>query len=192
MVDHVLGEPHRAEPFASGCTALERPTRRNVILEYHLRVVERVEFQGALRVDQLLRVLHPGQERLAWDRRRLGSLLVDKIGVLCFGQYWPIAGWTALVILVTLLVTALAWSFRTCERCLSCGGSCCRRSHRPAGGALDPALRRLPETPVPPAYSSVALVGPGCSTPVDTEYYQRKVRGRGAGRRPHDLVLQFS
>ena len=53
-------------------------------------------------------------------------------------------------------------------------------------------LRHLPETPVPPAYSSVALVGPGCSTPVDTEYYQRKVRGRGAGRRAHDLVLQFS
>ena len=104
---------------------------------------------------------------------------VHKIGVLCFGQYWPIAGWTTLVILVTLLVTALAWSFRTCERCLCCGGSCCRRSQRPTGGTLDPALRHLPETPVPPAYSSVALVGPGCSTPVDTEYYQRKVRGRG-------------
>ena len=44
-------------------------------------------------------------------------------------------------------------------------------------------------TPLPPAYSSVTLVGPGCSTPVDTEYYQKKVRGRGAGRRPHDLVL---
>ena len=117
---------------------------------------------------------------------------VHKIGVLCFGQYWPIAGWTTLVILVTLLVTALAWSFRTCERCLCCGGSCCRRSQRPTGGTLDPALRHLPETPVPPAYSSVALVGPGCSTPVDTEYYQRKVRGRGAGRRAHDLVLQFS
>ena len=59
---------------------------------------------------------------------------VHKIGVLCFGQYWPIAGWTTLVILVTLLVTALAWSFRTCERCLCCGGSCCRRSQRPTGG----------------------------------------------------------
>ena len=88
-------------------------------------------------------------------------------------------------------MTVLAWSFRTCERCLCCGGSCCRRSRPSHGVALDPALRYLPETPVPPAYSSVGFVGPGCATPVDTEYYQRKVRGRGAGRRPHDLVLQF-
>ena len=116
---------------------------------------------------------------------------VDKFGVLCFGQYWPVAGWTALAASLTLLVTALAWSFRTCERCLCCGGGCCRRGRPPHGGALDPALRHLPETPVPPAYSSVTFVGPDCATPVDTEYYQRKVRGRGAGRRPRDLVLQF-
>ena len=39
---------------------------------------------------------------------------VDKLGVLCFGQYWPVAGWTALAALLTLLVTALARSFRAC------------------------------------------------------------------------------
>ena len=68
---------------------------------------------------------------------------VDKFGVLFFGQYWPMAGWTALVILATLLVTALAWSLRTCERCFCCGGSCCRRGQRASGGVVDPALRHL-------------------------------------------------
>ena len=88
-----------------------------------------------------------------------------------------------------LLVTAFAWSFRTYERCLAV-----------AVVAVGPITAWLwvwilhsgtCQRPVPPAYSSVAFVGPGCATPVDTEYYQRKVRGRGAGRRPHDLVLQF-
>ena len=98
---------------------------------------------------------------------------VDKVGVLCFGQYWPLAGWTTL------------------ERWICCGGACCHRCTRAPPQVLDPAVQRLPVTPAPSSYSTVQLVGPGCSTPVDTEYFQRQVRGRGAGRRPHALVLRF-
>ena len=56
---------------------------------------------------------------------------------------------------------------------------------------MDASLHRLPVTPAPAAFQRVALAGPGGGAPVDTEYYQRQVRGRGAGRQPHDLILQF-
>ena len=53
------------------------------------------------------------------------------------------------------------------------------------------ALHHLPVTPSPAAFQRVSLVGPNGATPVDTEYYQLQVRGRGAGRKANDLVLQF-
>ena len=44
----------------------------------------------------------------------------------------------------------------------------------------------------PGAFQRVSLlVGPSGETPVDTEYYQRQVRGRLAGRKANDLILQF-
>ena len=107
----------------------------------------------------------------------------DKFGVLFSGRYWPMAGWTALLALGILLFTVLAWSLRTCERWICCGGACCQRCKRASTQALDPAVQRLPVTPTPSSYSTVRLVEPGCSTPVDTEYFQRQVRG------PH--VLRF-
>ena len=36
--------------------------------------------------------------------------LLDKMGVISFGHYWPVAGWTALATLVIGLLTALVWS----------------------------------------------------------------------------------
>ena len=117
--------------------------------------------------------------------------LLDKLGVISFGRYWPMAGWTALITLVIGLLTALGWSLKACEKwiCCGCGGG--RRASRAGPHPVDPALRHLPVTPAPAVYPTVHLVGPGSSTPVDTEYYQRQVRGRGTGRRPHDLVLRF-
>ena len=57
------------------------------------------------------------------------------------------------------------------------GGSC---SSAPSGHS---ALRRL---------RGRAPRGPRqLYTPVDTEYYQCQVRGRGTRRRPHDLVRRF-
>ena len=117
--------------------------------------------------------------------------LLDKVGVISFGRYWPVAGWTALATLVIGLLTALVWSLKACEKWVCCGCGCGRRGLRDGLQAVDPALRHLPVTPAPAAYATVTLVGPGSSTPVDTEYFQRQVRGRGTGRRPHDLVLRF-
>ncbi|OLQ15436.1 hypothetical protein AK812_SmicGene287 [Symbiodinium microadriaticum] len=117
--------------------------------------------------------------------------LLDKVGVISFGRYWPVAGWTALATLVIGLLTALVWSLKACEKWFCCGCGCRRRGPREGVHAVDPALRHLPVTTTPVAYAPVTLVGPGSATAVDTEYYQRQVRGRGAGRRPHDLVLRF-
>ena len=98
---------------------------------------------------------------------------LDKLGVISFGRYWPVAGWTTLVTLVIGLLTALVWSLKACEKWFCCGCWCGRRSPR-AAPAVDPALRHLPVTPAPAVYATVHLVGPGSSTPVDTEY-QRQV-----------------
>ena len=117
--------------------------------------------------------------------------LLDKVGVISFGRYWPVAGWTALATLMIGLLTALVWSLKACEKWFCCGCGCRRRGVREGAQAVDPALRHLPVTATPTTYAPVTLVGPGSSTPVDTEYFQRQVRGRGAGRRPHDLVLRF-
>ena len=134
----------------------------------------------------------PPSRRGRWERKEDGPLyLLDKVGVISFGRYWPVAGWTALTTLIIGLLTALVWSLKTCEKWLCCGCCCRRRGPREGAQAVDPALRHLPVTTTPAAYAPVTLVGPGSSTSVDTEYYQRQVRGRGAGRRPHDLVLRF-
>ena len=117
--------------------------------------------------------------------------LLDKVGVISFGRYWPVAGWTALATLLIVLLTALVWSLKACEKWFCCGCGCRKRGARDGAHAVDPALRHLPVTPAPAAYAPVTLVGPGSATAVDTEYFQRQVRGRGAGRRPHDLVLRF-
>ena len=147
--------------------------------------------QGPLRLDQHRGFLYPADKRIPWDRRRLGSLLRGQIrGDLL----WSVLArcWVAtLTVMGVLLFTLLAWSLRTCERWICCGGACCQRCRRAPPQDLDPAVQHLPVTPAPSSYSTVRLVGPGCSTPVDTEYFQRQVRGRGAGRKPHDLVLRF-
>ncbi|OLP79371.1 hypothetical protein AK812_SmicGene40346 [Symbiodinium microadriaticum] len=103
--------------------------------------------------------------------------LLDKLGVISFGRYWPVAGWTALATLVIGLLTALVWSLKACEKWVCCGCGCGRRGHRDGHQLVDPALRHQPVTPAPAAYAPVTLVGPGSSTPVDTEYFQRQVRG---------------
>ena len=105
--------------------------------------------------------------------------------------FWPVAGWTALATLMIGLLTALVWSLKACEKWFCCGCGCKKTGPRDGAQAVDPALRHLPVTPAPAAYAPVTLVGPGSSTAVDTEYFQRQVRGRGTGRRPHDLVLRF-
>ena len=84
-------------------------------------------------------------------------------------------------------LVALAWVLRTGEKWCSCLGCCCRRN-RPAAlpPVVDAALQHLPVTPLSGAFQRVSLVGPSGGTPVDTEYYQRQVRGRGAGRKAND------
>ena len=98
--------------------------------------MERVEFQGSLRIDQDRILFYPRDSWFTWYRRRM-VYFVDKFGVLFFGRYWPMAGWTALMALGILLFTALAWS-----RWICCGGACCQRCKRAAPQALDPAVPR--------------------------------------------------
>ena len=38
---------------------------------------------------------------------------------------------------------------------------------------------------------SLELTGPDAPRAVDTEYYQRKIRGRGVGRKPRDVVIKL-
>ena len=40
-------------------------------------------------------------------------------------------------------------------------------------------------------FVSLELTGPDAPRAVDTEYYQRKIRGRGVGRKPHDVVVKL-
>ena len=56
--------------------------------------------------------------------------LLDKVGVISFGRYWPVAGWTALATLVIGLLTALVWSLKACEKWFCCGCGCRRRGPR--------------------------------------------------------------
>ena len=40
-------------------------------------------------------------------------------------------------------------------------------------------------------FVQVELVGPSVSRPVDAEHYKKQVRGRGVGRKPHDLIVKM-
>ena len=49
----------------------------------------------------------------------------------------------------------------------------------------------LPSLAVAKGFVALELTGPDAPRAVDTEYYQRKIRGRGVGRKPHDVVVKL-
>ena len=126
---------------------------------------------------------HPGS---ASTRGGWAGYVIDRSGLWMFGNFWPAVG--ALV--------GLAWALRTLRQVCCC---CCRRGEHPPveGGAPPGAVPAprvaadLPSLAVAKGFVSLELTGPDAPRAVDTEYYQRKIRGRGVGRKPHDVVVKL-
>ena len=73
---------------------------------------------------------------------------------------------------------------------VACAGAGCLPTewvHRPA-----PSHPALPLTSLPwRSQKGLELTRPDAPRAVDTEYYQRKIRGRGVGRKPHDVLVKL-
>ena len=117
--------------------------------------------------------------------------LVDRSGLWMFGNFWPVVAWSFLIALTLGALVGLAWSLRTLRQICCC---CCRRPvQEGAGQEQGPATPRiafnLPSVPVTKGFVKLELAGPEAPRAVDTEFYQRKIRGRGAGRKPNDIEM---
>ena len=131
---------------------------------------------------------HPGS---ASTRGGWAGYVIDRSGLWMFGNFWPAIAWSVLSVLAVGALVGLAWALRTLRQVCCC---CCRRGeHSPVEGGVPPGAvpaprvaADLPSLAVAKGFVSLELTGPDAPRAVDTEYYQRKIRGRGVGRKPHE------
>ena len=136
---------------------------------------------------------HPGS---ASTRGGWAGYVIDRSGLWMFGNFWPAIAWSVLSVLAVGALVGLAWALRTLRQVCCC---CCRRGeHSPVEGGAPPGAvpaprvaADLPSLAVAKGFVSLELTGPDAPMAVDTEYYQRKIRGRGVGRKPHDVVIKL-
>ena len=136
---------------------------------------------------------HPGS---ASTRGGWAGYVIDRSGLWMFGNFWPAVAWSILSALAVGSLVGLAWALRTLRQVCCC---CCRRAESPPqevggppGVAAAPRIAAdLPSLAVAKGFVSLELTGPDAPRAVDTEYYQRKIRGRGIGRKPHDVVVKL-
>ncbi|OLP75963.1 hypothetical protein AK812_SmicGene44169 [Symbiodinium microadriaticum] len=120
-----------------------------------------------------------------------GLYLVDQAGLFFFGDYWLFVAWAQMVSLGTSLLVALVWALLTLDRCFC--QKCIRRCRRRTFWKGPPAVAGdLPSQPRPVGFQTLIFAGPHGSRACDTEYFQKEVRGRGAGRKSNDLVVRLT
>lgn len=115
-----------------------------------------------------------------------GLYFLDQLGVWTCGDFWP---WvarcllSAIVVLgATLILYLLLVICRPCQAFCKC---CCRQTRAVAKevGEL------LPELRPGGTYEKLDIRGPASSGGVDSEFYQRGVKGRGSERKPNDVAV---
>ena len=115
-----------------------------------------------------------------------GLYFLDKIGVLTCGDFWPWVAWGGLLLLFTvgaiLILYVLTVICRPCKHFCTC---CCRQTRVVAQevGEL------LPELRLGGTYERLEVKGPASRAGVDTEFFQRGVKGRGSERKPNDVAV---
>ena len=88
----------------------------------------------------------------------------------------------------------LAWAVRVLRHYLCC---CCGRRAGPAEPQAGPAApvpaaaAALPSVEVHRGYLDPEFAGPDAARAADTEFFQRRIRGRGAGRKPNDVLVKM-
>ena len=115
-----------------------------------------------------------------------GLYLVDRLGLMACGDFWPWVakfclgclmlgmGCTTLYLLV--MIGKPFHAFCTC---------CCRQTRAVAREVGE----FLPELNVGGTYEKLDLRGPSSGGGVDSEFYQRGVKGRGSERKPNDVAV---
>ena len=74
---------------------------------------------------------------------------------------------------------------------------CCGRRAGPAephagpAPAVPAAAAALPSVEVHRGYLDPEFAGPDATRAADTEFFQRRIRGRGAGRKPNDVLVKM-
>ena len=99
-----------------------------------------------------------------------------------------VAHWaTACLALAICLLGLTAWSLQVLSHlwCCQCMRAGCRRLLM---GEAAPD-HQFEETPLVRGFKALPLTGPTGVRAVDTEFYNKGVRGRGINRKPHDLVI---
>ena len=113
--------------------------------------------------------------------------IMDTCGVWMFGSWWPTVGTTACLATAICLLGLTAWSLQVLSQlwCCQCLRAGCRRLWT---GEATPD-HQFEETPPVRGFKALTLTGPTGVRAVDTEFYNKGVRGRGINRKPHDLVV---
>ena len=130
----------------------------------------------------------PGQAGSLSSTGGWGLYALDKIGVLACGDFWPWVGWGVLIVLgtvISLLILYVAVSVRRPVRTLL---TCCCRQTRAVATEVG---EFLPELRARGTYESLAFRGPSTQSGVDSEFFQRGVKGRGSERKLNDLVVSL-
>ena len=114
---------------------------------------------------------------------------IDNAGVKLFGLAWPLTACVSMFTFLAGLVGLCAYSIQvvTAPFRWACGvlACCCPRRRTQEERELD----RLIPAPAVPA-STVTWKGPGTGGATTTDFYANHIRGRGARRRPNDLLVR--
>ena len=111
---------------------------------------------------------------------------LDSFGVLTCGEFWPWIAWGVLGLLaITLSVLGLYVVASVCRPFRLLCKCCCRQTRAVAQEVGE----FLPELQVGGSYEALRLRGPHTRDGVDSEFFQRSVKGRGSERKPNDVVV---
>ena len=115
-----------------------------------------------------------------------GLYFLDSFGVLTCGEFWPWIAWGVLGLLaITLSVLGLYVVASVCRPFRLLCKCCCRQTRAVAQEVGE----FLPELQVGGSYEALRLRGPHTRDGVDSEFFQRSVKGRGSERKPNDVVV---
>ena len=115
-----------------------------------------------------------------------GLYFLDKLGVLACGSFWPWVGWSAVIALAIFFAILSIIVIGTICRPIRSFCTCCCQQTRAVAREVG---EFLPELHVGGSYETLSLRGPSTREGVDSNFYQRGIKGRGSERKPNDVVV---